>query len=868
MGVPKRVAAGLLAGALSVFGIALAAPAGATADVTADRLAGATRYGTAAAIAGDATFNGAKTVILATGQNFPDALAASAHAGKNAPAPIILTTTAALSDEASAALDKIKPTNVTVVGGTAAVSEGVVTSVKNKGITVTRVAGTDRYATAAEIAKTVGTLPSYKGQPTAIIATGLNFPDALTGGPLAYASGMPILLTNEGVPAATKSALQSIGAKQVIILGGTAAVSPAVETELEGIVGNDAIRVAGTDRFGTATAIADLEKTDFGFPVTTAILAFGMNFPDALAAGPLGGQLKAPIVLSASLPETTRKWLDDNSATIQRIIVVGGTAVIDQATVDAAVAAAESVGNDTVAGTSVTTLPELVSAKIAKVVSAAQATPASPEGVYIEYVFDTPILQSSIDEFSFYAYPADTNNDQTADDFVSLSADGLTVTVRFDFDAPLTATNANELVVATVDQAAVTDTDGDENTYGDAPIGTSGSASNTAGTSAAPDLTAVSGLRQGTDPNSTAVDFTFDQTAVSAIPAGNFHLVTVDNQDVDCDGPAVGSPAPSGGTVPGGDQTSKFTVLCDTTGLSINGTPVTGPLTSAQVARGWVDSGAVTSTAVTGSLPNPLEAEPESPTTGTTGPDLVSATLQLNLSGQDGILYTFDQAVDANAGLAPSPPFPAGSQSGADFKAYLANGDELTGLIVGAQSSDQRQILVIFGGAGTLDTAVGASAVSGAVANAASEDNEADEAAVTNSNPVTRTPGVTNAPDLTGVLLTKGGPFNQFIAAFVFDEEVTEASIAAGVTDGDFLLYLNDGTELVATSCTRAPSPNTKIVACSAFTNNATATPATSAQIGNAVLGALGYDAVEDAAGHPSVESAAATAGGTGSPAK
>jgi len=175
-------------------------------------------------------------------------------------------------------------------------------------------------------------------------------------------------------------------------------------------------------------------------------------------------------------------------------------------------------------------------------------------------------------------------------------------------------------------------------------------------------------------------------------------------------------------------------------------------------------------------------------------------------------------------------------------------------------SSNGRQLLVYFGPAGTLDQAVGGSVEASTVENASGEDNSADEEGATNSNPVARTPGTTNAPDLTGVLLTKGGPFNQYVAAFIFDEEVDDASISAS----DFYLYLPDGTELEATTCTRAPSPNTKIVACSAFDNNSTGDAATSAQIGGSVLGALGYDAVEDASGNPSVESSAATAGGTG----
>src|SRR5688572_28184995 len=107
MGASRRVGIGLLAGALLVFGIALAPNAGATADVTVTRYAGATRYGTAAAIAGDASFDGATTAIVATGENYPDALAASALAGAEAPAPIILTQKDTYTSDAKAALGDV-----------------------------------------------------------------------------------------------------------------------------------------------------------------------------------------------------------------------------------------------------------------------------------------------------------------------------------------------------------------------------------------------------------------------------------------------------------------------------------------------------------------------------------------------------------------------------------------------------------------------------------------------------------------------------------------------------------------------------------------------------------------------------------------
>jgi len=334
-GAPKRVTVGLLAGALTVAGVAIAPNAGATTNVTTLRLAGTTRYGTAAAIAGHTTFASPKSAIVATGENYPDALAASTLAGAHAPTPIVLTQSTTYTADAKTALLALKGkgvTSVTIVGGTSAVATSVEESIKADGFTVTRVAGTDRYGTAAAIAteaNTTSPAATVNGVKTALIATGANFPDALAGGPAAYAFKMPLLLVNDTVPKATSDALTALGIKNVQILGGTSAVSDTVKAQLDALTGSASGRLAGTNRFGTAAAVGNYEISSLGFGAAAAVLATGNNFPDALAAGPLGGANSAPIVLTASLPAESQAFLQSHSSTISNLFVSGGTAVID-----------------------------------------------------------------------------------------------------------------------------------------------------------------------------------------------------------------------------------------------------------------------------------------------------------------------------------------------------------------------------------------------------------------------------------------------------------------------------------------------------------------------------------------------------------
>jgi putative cell wall-binding protein len=330
------LAAGLLAAAV----LGLAAPAGATSGVTASRLAGSNRYGTAEAIAQASFPQGAPSALLASGTAFPDALAGAYLAGR-LKAPILLTDPAQLSAEAASALSALGAQTVDVVGGPAAVSANVVSQLQADGYRVARIYGSDRYATAATVAESYpsSTVGSLGGSPTAIVATGLAFPDALSGSPASYAAAFPVLLTDpSNLSAPTQSALGTLGIKQVLLLGGTAAVSANVANQISQM-GITVSRIGGADRTQTATMVADLELGQLGFSASHVNLARGDDFADALSGAPHAGAETAPIVLTENpdgLGGYTTGWLQAHRATVSSIHVFGGPAAVADATVSAA----------------------------------------------------------------------------------------------------------------------------------------------------------------------------------------------------------------------------------------------------------------------------------------------------------------------------------------------------------------------------------------------------------------------------------------------------------------------------------------------------------------------------------------------------
>jgi putative cell wall-binding protein len=339
---------------------------------TVDRIAGSDRYATAQQIAeaGGCVTEG-HPVVIARGDNFPDALAASYLAGVN-DVPILLTAPNSLPNETTAALKNIGATSVVLVGGPQAISNGVASiltttpayhcngTTTGSNLSVDRAFGTDRYATARSIALKGGSVGTTdvgldnsgcSAVRTAIVASGENFPDALAAGPLAFSgltgscgSGpLPLLLTQAGsLPAVTANTISDLGVQQVILLGGTAAVSGAVANAIDSLPGVNVVRIAGADRQGTAVAISQLLGSDLGgFTSSEVFVARGDNFPDALAAGPLAGATGSPIFLTQStsqLGTTTANGIIDYPVLIDEGTLLGGTAALTP-TVAAQVAA-------------------------------------------------------------------------------------------------------------------------------------------------------------------------------------------------------------------------------------------------------------------------------------------------------------------------------------------------------------------------------------------------------------------------------------------------------------------------------------------------------------------------------------------------
>ena len=287
------------------------------------RLSGATRYDTMERIVGAGGWRSGGTVIVASGGNYPDALAASGLAGV-LDAPIVLTDGNTLSVQASARLTSLAPSRIIVAGGRAAVSDGVVAALRGICPDVERVAGETRVDTSLDLYRKGSGWGS-----TAILATSGNFADALSVSSYAYAAKAPVFLVDPGtgLTRAQKAALGTFG--QVLVVGGENAVPSRHVAGLPGVT-----RLSGATRYETSERIAEW-TTGHGLGMDGVVYATGANFPDALAAGPLAGRAGAVTLLVADAHSPAVSFSAGYRGKVDRAYVVGGENAVSRATADA-----------------------------------------------------------------------------------------------------------------------------------------------------------------------------------------------------------------------------------------------------------------------------------------------------------------------------------------------------------------------------------------------------------------------------------------------------------------------------------------------------------------------------------------------------
>lgn len=602
-----------------------AQPAGATSSFGITQIAGANRFATAAAIAAAAFPSGAATVVVANGlaTNLSDSLAASylaAQENGGGGAPILLVNPDSLPPETASALVALKAKNVVIVGGTGAVDATVATALANSGkVTVTRVGGADRFATADAVDSQLGMtkVGTVGNKRYAVVADGqdANLVDALGASAVAYAGPFPLLLVN-GATAMLSSAdlavLKADAITDVVLVGGTAAIGSQLATQLTA-VGVASVEEGGANRSATSFALADYAINALGFSSGRFDIASGdpAHLVDSLAAGPFGGAIKAPTLITSSVndPGSATNFATEHAATESLADLIGGSGSVD-ATAEAAIVAAARAGQTPPTGP-----PTLTAAKLTATVAATSASSSSggpAAGTTVQYVFNQNVAADTLKAGAFHVYTASDGEGSATSAVVDpTNANAVDALFTTAGSADLTtAVGAAALALATVGGSGdgavgpavtlpisgllssnpsganlvISNPDGSE------PIG-SATSSVTPGTVAAPQLKKVALITAATGSGATGAVFYFTQP-VTNLMVGGLHLYDLNRTALTCTTAAA--------LVAGGDSVTCTAFTTDSAGF-----PAASAAQVAAAVLGTADSGAVTGPTAPNANKNP-----------------------------------------------------------------------------------------------------------------------------------------------------------------------------------------------------------------------------------------------------------------------
>ena len=275
------------------------APTGSVPATPVRRLTGKDPVATSVAVSA-AGWSSADRVLIARADDFADALAGAAVSAEWG-APLLLVGDR-LADVTRAELQRLGVRRATILGGVDAVPPAVEAAIDAVVADVDRIAGQDRFATAAAVRGKVG----YAGDEVAL-ALGRHpnprrsWPDAISAGGLAGGPvTIPVLLTlPTRLPDHTHAALvaaRKAGSRTVLVVGGPEAIDPGVEQAVASL-GYSVKRLAGPTRYETSIAVAKAAVARRADTPRTVVAASGLSPVDALPASTLAARTGGSLVL-------------------------------------------------------------------------------------------------------------------------------------------------------------------------------------------------------------------------------------------------------------------------------------------------------------------------------------------------------------------------------------------------------------------------------------------------------------------------------------------------------------------------------------------------------------------------------------------
>ena len=291
--------------------------------ITVNRLGGKDRYDTSLQILKKG-WSSSDTVVICTGNDFPDALCAAPLA-KKYNAPILLVDGKHLSSDMLTSLKSLNTKNAIIIAGPCVISTDIENELRNIGITSRRIFGQTRFETSAKIFEEVGTSSE------AFVVSGNDFPDSLSISSLAAKKQVPILLVSKNDTTINNNIVNILKDKQGIksfVVGGEGVVDNSTVSQLP-----NPERIAGKDRYETNIAVLRRFANEFDF--SNLYISTGGNFPDSISGARLASLTNSPIMFTTRKPTDSIKQLfNEKKASISNLSALGGDFVVRDYTIN------------------------------------------------------------------------------------------------------------------------------------------------------------------------------------------------------------------------------------------------------------------------------------------------------------------------------------------------------------------------------------------------------------------------------------------------------------------------------------------------------------------------------------------------------
>lgn len=290
-----------------------------------ERIYGKNRYDTAVKIANWSYEYGVESVVLVHKDKYTDSLTAIPFA-KLVDAPILYTDTEYTPNQTIEALKKLGVKRIYIIGGKNTISSKQENNLFNMGYVIDRIGGVNRYETAELIANRIKEKTIYNNNDV-ILASGENFPDALSASSLAIKNNIPILLSRgDSLPDNLARYKKNTFKGKIYIIGGLNSISSDVEKTLKYTTKGSITRFAGKNRYETSVLVAKAAR----YNPDTIVFASGEIYQDALLSGGLLYENKAPLILLRrdSMPDEVDHYLMQGM--LNNAIIVGGKNTISE----------------------------------------------------------------------------------------------------------------------------------------------------------------------------------------------------------------------------------------------------------------------------------------------------------------------------------------------------------------------------------------------------------------------------------------------------------------------------------------------------------------------------------------------------------